>query len=66
MFESTLTAETREMMEKEAIKLMRMLRLDDFVINNFARKGEVFMSSGAMGGIYDLDDKLKNAVRYRD
>ena len=63
MFESTLTAETREMMEKEAIKLMRMLRLDDFVINNFARKGEVFMSSGAMGGIYDLDDKLKNAVK---
>lgn len=62
MFESNLTVEERTAMKAEAIKYMGILNLDKRCIKAF-EKGNVWMSSGSLGGLYEADDKLKNMIK---
>ena len=62
MFESTISAELRNTMKAEAIKYMNILKLDKRCIKAF-EKGNVWFSSGSLGGLYEADDKLKNMIK---
>lgn len=62
MFESTISVDMRTTMKAEAIKYMNILKLDKRCIKAF-EKGNVWMSSGNLGGLYEADDKLKNMIK---
>lgn len=62
MFESTISTELRNTMKAEAIKYMNILNLDKRCIKAF-EKGNVWLSSGPLGGLYEADDKLKNMIK---
>ena len=62
MFESTISVDMRNTMKAEAIKYMGILKLDKRCIKAF-EKGNVWMSSGPLGGLYEADDKLKNMIK---
>lgn len=62
MFESTISTELRNTMKDEAIKYMNILKLDKRCIKAF-EKGNVWLSSGSLGGLYEADDKLKNMIK---
>ena len=56
------TADMRNTMKAEAVKCMDILKLDKRCIKAF-EKGNVWMSSGPLGGLYEADDKLKNMIK---
>lgn len=62
MFESTISVDMRNIMKAEAIKCMGILNLDKRCIKAF-EKGNVWLSSGPFGGLYEADDKLKNMIK---
>lgn len=62
MFESTISVNMRNTMKAEAVKCMGILNLDKRCIKAF-EKGNVWMSSGSLGGLYEADDKLKNMIK---
>lgn len=62
MFESTISVDMRNTMKAEAVKCMGILKLDKRCIKAF-EKGNVWMSSGSLGGLYEADDKLKNMIK---
>lgn len=62
MFESTISVDMRNTMKAEAVKCMGILNLDKRCIKAF-EKGNVWMSSGSLGGLYEADDKLKNMIK---
>lgn len=61
MFESTISVDMRNTMKAEAVKYMDILKLDKRCIKAF-EKGNVWMSSSSLGGLYAADDKLKNMI----
>lgn len=62
MFESTISVDMRNTMKAEAVKYMNILKLDKRCIKAF-EKGNVWMSSGSLGGLYEADEKLKNMIK---
>ena len=62
MFESTISVDMRNAMKAEAVKYMGILKLDKRCIKAF-EKGNVWMSSGPLGGLYEADEKLNNMVK---
>lgn len=62
MFKSTISVNMRNTMKAEAVKCMGILNLDKRCIKAF-EKGNVWMSSGSLGGLYEADDKLKNMIK---
>lgn len=62
MFESTISVDMRNAMKAEAVKCMNILKLDKRCIKAF-EKGNVWLSSGPLGGLYEADDKLKNMIK---
>ena len=62
MFESTIPVDMRNTMKAEAVKCMGILKLDKRCIKEF-EKGNVWLSSGPFGGLYEADDKLKNMIK---
>ena len=57
MFESTISVDMRNTMKAEAVKCMGILNLDKRCIKAF-EKGNVWMSSGPLGGLYEADENL--------
>lgn len=62
MFESTISVDMQNAMKAEAVKCMNILKLDKRCVKAF-EKGNVWMSSGSLGGLYEADDKLKNMIK---
>lgn len=62
MFESTISVDMRNTMNAEAVKCMGILKLDKRCIKAF-EKGNVWMSRGSLGGLYEADEKLKNMIK---
>lgn len=64
MFEKNLTAEQLTAMKEEAVNRMKMLNLNSRCVQAFkAKKQSVWESCGALGGLYEADDKLKNMIK---
>ena len=64
MFEKNLTAEQLTAMKEEAVNRMKILGLNGRCIQAFkAKKQSVWESCGALGGLYEADDKLKNMIK---
>lgn len=64
MFEKNLSADVLAAMKEEAIARMKMLGLNGRCVQAFkAKKQSVWESCGALGGLYEADDKLRNMIK---
>ena len=53
----------RELKVKEAVKRMKALHIYDDAINQFIKDGVVMVSEPPLGGLYWIDDDLKQLVQ---
>ena len=64
MFEKNLTVEQLTAMKEEAVNRMKMLGLNYRCVQAFkAKEQNVWESCGALGGLYETDEKLRNMIK---